>query len=352
MKGVISLRKKLPFRAVLILGAGALLLAKSGTVADGIRAGIHVCLEQAVPALFPFLIFAEFFAVSGVGKILAAPFPMLERLLGYPRGGASVLLLSLAGGYPAGPKMLAELTRSGRLSAAAASSMLCSCVNVSPAFLIAGVSVPFFGSVKPGAIMFCCQMAASLAAALLTRLFWGSFWKEPSLSKNYTPPPTVDSFVHAASSGGKSMLLICCYVLLFSAFSALLAPLPHSQSWIGFLEVTLGCAGLGAFPFWEKVVLATAFTSFGGICVWMQTAALLRDSGISMKKFALMRCVHLFVSLFLTIFCFKRMPVPAEVFSSYSTASVLRGSATAASAALLILVCMMGLLYGGKCDKI
>ena len=57
MKGVVSLRKKLPLRAVLILGAGALLLAKSGTVAEGIRAGIRVCLEQAVPALFPFLIF-------------------------------------------------------------------------------------------------------------------------------------------------------------------------------------------------------------------------------------------------------------------------------------------------------
>lgn len=349
-----SASRRVHWRDAMLLLAGAaagvLLLAKSREAAEGVRDGIGICLNQAVPSLFLFLVLAEWLRLSGAAGALAKPFGLLAKLLGIPRQGVPVFLLSLIGGYPVGPRMLGEMARKGEISPKTAGKLLCCTVNASPAFLIAGVAVPCFGSVKIGAVMFLCQALSALLTGMLARLFWGGSREEGAAREEERLPPG-DAFVGAVTGGGKSMLTICAFVIVFTVLIRAAESLPGLAGWTGLLEVTAGCAGLPGGPFWETLVLATVYTSFGGLCVWMQAAAMLRGSGVGMGKFILMRGIHVFLSLFLTIFCAKRMALPEAVFSSFSEAAPAAGGSTGGAAVLLILICLMLLLCGGKCAK-
>lgn len=332
--------------------AGMLILAKSGAAADGVREGIRLCLEQAIPALFLFLVFADFLTLTGVAEIVAKPFGFLVRLFGIPRRGVAVFLLSLVGGYPVGPKMLGKMVRDGKLSPQTAEKMLCYTVNASPAFLIAGTALPCFGSVKVGAVMLGCQTASAILVGILARLLWGGCRETTDAQSSPQRIPVGDALVGAVSGGGRSMLAICGFILVFSVLVRAAESLPALAGWAGFLEITVGCSRLPGGSFWEMLILATAYTASGGVCVWMQAAAMLRGSGVRMRKFLLMRGVHLFLSLFLTIFFAKRLALPLEVFSTFSEALPMRGGATAGASVLLVIVCLMLLLCGGKCGKI
>ncbi len=334
------------------LAAGFLLLAKSREAAEGVRDGIHLCLEQAIPALFLFLVLAEWVRLSGAAAVLARPFGFLAKMLGVPRQGVPVFLLSLTGGYPVGPRMLGEMVKRGELSKKAAEKLLCCTVNCSPAFLIAGVALPCFGSVKIGAAMALCQAVSSLLTGVLARVLWGGAGRETDSGRRQDALPPGDALVMAVTDGGRSMLAICGFVTVFTVIIRAAEALPGAAGWVGLLEVTAGCAELPGGSFWEMLVLATVYTAFGGLCVWMQAAAFLRGSGVRMGKFCLLRGVHVFCSLFLTIFCVKRMELPAAVFSSFSKAAPAAGGATAGAAVLLVLICLMLLLCSGKCGKI
>lgn len=64
-----------------------------------------------------------------------------------------MILLSLIGGYPVGAKMLAAKSAAGAAGSRTAERLLCFCVNCSPAFLIAGVGIPYFHSVEVGCVL-------------------------------------------------------------------------------------------------------------------------------------------------------------------------------------------------------
>ncbi|MGI5894474.1 MAG: hypothetical protein ACOX6P_07755 [Candidatus Merdivicinus sp.] len=331
------------------VGMGVLLLKRSGEAAEGVRQGISVCLEHAIPALFLFMIFADYLTLSGTLELIARPLGFLARILGIPKKGVPVFLLSLVGGYPVGPKILGKMVKKGELSVVTAEKMLCYTVNGSPAFLLAGVAIPCFANTQIGLILAGSQMLSAFLVGILVRILWGSSRSEKQQSLPTEPPlPAGDAFVRAVTEGGQSMLMVCGYVIVFSVLAHGLDFIPGASVWCGFLEVTVGCARLPGGNFWEMIVLGAGYTAFGGICVWMQAASMLRGTGVRMRKFFLMRGVHIFFSLLFSIFFVKRMKLPAEVFSTFSHAIPERGGATAGAAVLLVLICLLVLIGNHK----
>ena len=244
--------------------------------------------------------------------------------------------------------MLARMVKAGQISAKTAEKLLCCCVNGSPAFLIVGVAIPCFGSVKVGGVMYGSQVLAALLTGILARVLYGPGETSGNPEKREFLPLT-QGFVEAVTGASRSILLICGFVLVFSAVSHGLSFLPCGQEWAGLLEVTVGCGNLPGRGFWEMLILGTVYTAFGGICVWMQISCFLRGTGIRMRKFILFRGIYVFFSLLFTILFAKQLRLPAEVFSTFSKALPDRGGATYGAAVLLILLCLMLLLCGRRC---
>lgn len=327
---------------------GLLLLTRGKEAADGVREGLVLCAQSVIPSLFLFLAFSDFLALTRVSELLAKPFFFLGQLLGAPTCAASVFLLSLVGGYPVGARMLAQMVKTGQISPKTAEKLLCCCVNGSPAFLIVGVAIPCFGSVKVGGVIYGSQVLAALLTGILARILYGPGEKqEKSVKGEYLP--LTQGFVEAVTNASRSILLICGFVLVFSAVSHGLSFLPYGEDWAGLLEVTVGCGKLPGRRFWEMLILGTVYTSFGGICVWMQIACFLRGTGIRMRKFILLRGIYVLFSLLFTILFAKQLRLPEEVFSTFSQALPTRGGATYGAAVLLILLCLALLLCGRRC---
>lgn len=328
---------------------GLLLLARGGEAAEGVREGLVLCARSVIPSLFLFLAFSDFLSLTRAGELLSRPFGFLAPLLGIPKGAVPAFLLSLVGGYPVGARMIARMVREGTLSPQTGEKLLCSCVNCSPAFLIVGAALPCFGSAKVGAVMYACQVLAALLTGLLARLLYG-----PGTEKGAAPPkretlPLSQGFVEAVTGASRGILLICGFVLVFSAVSHGLAFLPYGEDWTGLLEVTVGCGRLPGRDFWEMLILATVYTAFGGVCVWMQAACFLRGTGVRMRKFVLLRGVHVLFSLLATILAAKQLRLSSQVFSTFSAALPRQGGATGWASGLLILLCLMLLLCGRRC---
>ena len=331
---------------------GLLLLTRGKEAALGVREGLVLCAQSVIPSLFLFLAFSDFLSLTRAGELLAKPFFFLGQLFGAPSCAASVFLLSLVGGYPVGARMLARFAEAGQISPKTAEKLLCCCVNASPAFLIVGVAVPCFGSAKVGGVMYGSQVLAAILTGILARLLYGPGEEAGRVSPKREFLPITQGFVEAVTNASRGILLICGFVLVFSAVSHGLSFLPYGEDWAGLLEVTIGCAGLPGRGFWEMLVLGTVYTAFGGVCVWMQISCFLRGTGIRMRKFILLRGIYVFFSLLFTILGAKQPRLPEEVFSTFSKALPMRGGATVGAAALLILLCLMLLLCGRSCGII
>ncbi len=336
-----------------VVFAGAAILLRREEAAEGVRQGLALCLTSVIPSLFLFLVFADFLALTDVGNLLSRPLGFLGTVFGVPEETVPVILLSIIGGYPVGGKMLARMVRQGRLEPRAAERLLCFCVNCSPAFLIAGVAVPCFGSVKMGGVLWGCQAAAAGLTGLLARGFWGRGEVFPENPSRKEPKlGLLPGFVAAVTEAGKSMFVICSFVLVFSVISHAASLLPGGETWVGLLEVTVGCANLPGRPGMEKLVLATVYTAFGGACVWMQTACFLRGTGVRMRKFAFLRGIYVLISLGLTLFFVRKLRLPLPAFATAGSPVPRMGAATFGASALLVVLCLMLLISRKKCDKI
>ena len=334
------------------LFAGAAILFRGGEVAQGIREGITLCLTSVIPSLYLFMAFADFLALTDAGKVLFRPLYFLKGVFGVPGDAVPAIVLSLIGGYPVGARMLARLVREGRLSPRTAERLLCCCVNCSPAFLIAGVALPCFGSVEIGAVMYLSQAAAALLTGILARLLWGRERFSPPEQGEEPAMGVLQGFVSAVSEAGKGMFVICSFVLVFSVICHATAFLPGGEVWAGLLEVTVGCARLPGMPGMEMLVLGTVYTAFGGICVWMQIACFLRGTGIRMRKFIFLRGVTVSLSLLLTVFWVKKLELPLPAFATAGSASPAAGAATMGASGILVLLCLMLLLCRKSSGKV
>lgn len=320
-------------------GAGMLLLKESGRVMAGVEKGMRLCAESVVPSLLLFMILADFLTEADLSPALFWPVRLICRLFRVTDETAPVIAVSMIGGYPAGARMVGNLVRRGRLDIRTGEKLMCSCVCCSPAFLAGAVGAGVFGDVRFGLMLYGCQLAATVLTGVLAgRTVKGGgsgerLWEGES---DYAA-----CFVKAVTGAGKAVLSVCLFVLVFSAASEFLLPLPGGEILAGLMEVTVGCGSLSAMPFRRAVLLAVIYTSFGGICVWMQLYCFLKGSGVKLRWALVFRAVHCGISLLLSWGMMRHSGMAEEVFSSFSEPLAGRGSSSATAAVSLVALCLM-----------
>ena len=283
---------------IICLCSFAALTLCSGQVIQSCRYAVELCLSLILPSLFPFFVLSVLLNRLGLpgylGRLLT---PLASRVYGVTGAGASALLIGLTGGYPLGAAYIADMERSGAITAREGERLLAFCNNSGPAFIIGAVGAGAFGSGKAGLLLYLCHVLS----AMLTGLFFRQkdYFRE-------IPPLQLDTVYisqalpEAVKQAMGALLNVCGFVMCFTvlvglldaggAFSLLCGHLSAvfglelqftHAALTGVLELGSAAGALrGLSPTPLNMALAAGILGWGGISVHFQTLAVLAGSKI------------------------------------------------------------------------
>lgn len=203
-------------------------------------------------------------------------------------------MLSLIGGYPIGIKLLKEYTAYNKNYTAVAEKMLCYCYCGSPAFIIQIAGLSVFGSSFAGLIIYLSNITSCLIFAVLSNIFEK---RDLSIDK-YTPEKisfSLQTIVNSINSAVKTLGIICGTIVAFNIFIEIcdyigILNIFSLFNWDKFLAAFLEISNLSLLKgvSGSTLYVCSMLTSFGGLCIILQTASL-SGGKIKLKKFILAR---------------------------------------------------------------
>lgn len=323
-----------------VLGLGVLLW-RAPQAALAAKDGVALCLTVVIPSLFPFLVMSRLVLQTGFERACRRILgPLMEPAFHLPRQGASALVLGLLGGYPVGAAAAASLHTDGQLTRQQAEELLGFCSNAGPAFFF-GMLGGIFRSEKTAAILY----GIHVVSALLTGLILQAGRKRGSrVPQRFFPVQKSTASIYESA---KTMCLICAYIILFRVVCSILGSfLPDVPALrvglMGLLEMTGGCCALpelGAPGL--RYCLASGFSAFGGLCVFMQTRSVLDGSGLRGSQYLTGKAIQAVTAVLMTWALMVAFPglLPREMPTAYlpSHAGLLPSTAAVTALCLVIL---------------
>ena len=280
------------------------------TATEGMKSGIQLCLETAIPSLLPFLILSKYLS----GTISATKIPLLSsisRKCGVPEQINSILWIGLLGGYPVGAQRVSDAYNQRIIDKDTAERLLGFCNNAGPAFIF-GISNTLFTGASVAWAIFLIQICACVLTGFLL----------PGKMKYDTHAYRMNetNFIQCVENSMRSIAIICCWILSFRTLLAyteryLSIEDPISNVILsGFFELSNGCIGLSSLKSCsQKFVLMNGMLSFGGICVWMQTQSV--SKGLSMKVFMVGKIIQCAISVAISLIT-QRFIFPNEAIEN------------------------------------
>ena len=306
------------FRAALpalaLAAAFAALLRFPQEVSASVTEGLRLSVSVLIPSLFPFFICVNLTSALGLTGVLARVFaPVMRRMFHVSGAGCTAVLCGAAGGYPSGAQCVAALYREGQLSRAEAEYLLLFCNNAGPAFLFGAVGTVLGIGMTGCLLLWGIHLLSALVIGLVNR---------PKEAPNAALPHVQranasGAVVEAVRSAGQAVLQITMFVAAFSVLARLLTMaaahiLPDGVCTVltGMLELSGGIAALANLPItlrW-KLALASFFLGFGGLCVCMQTQAVLASAGLSGCGMLLAKLAQGLLAALITFFLAPLLP--------------------------------------------
>lgn len=306
------------FRAALpalaLAAAFAALLRFPQEVSAAVTEGLRLSVSVLIPSLFPFFICVNLTSALGLTGVLARVFaPVMRRMFHVSGAGCTAVLCGAAGGYPSGAQCAAALYREGQLSRAETEYLLLFCNNAGPAFLFGAVGTVLGIGMTGCLLLWGIHLLSALVIGLVNR---------PKEAPNAALPPVQranasGAVVEAVRSAGQAVLQITMFVAAFSVLARLLTMaaahiLPDGVCTVltGMLELSGGIAALANLPIalrW-KLALASFFLGFGGLCVRMQTQAVLAPAGLSGCGMLLAKLAQGLLAALITFFLAPLLP--------------------------------------------
>lgn len=260
------------------VAAALALILDAKTAATAAAEAVQMCLQTAIPSLFPFFVLSGILVPYASGLRI----PFLSRLLRIPDGMESVFLLGCVGGYPVGAQCVAQCYASGKLEDSQAQRMVGFCTNCGPSFLFGIVGNAFSDPLAPLSIML-----IGICSAILTGAFW------PTSASRSSEPPVIPKITlpQAVQQALRSMASVCAWIILGKTVLEFLRkwtlPLVPKETFsllTGFLELTNGCLELRACASEPiRFLLACGICSFGGFCVALQVMSICQQAKLDPK---------------------------------------------------------------------
>ncbi len=264
--------------------------------------GLVLWFEHILPALLPFAILSNIIISSDIlpsltGKIL----PILKHIIPVSESGAFVLLSGFLFGFPMGSKNCAELLRQNKITKEEADILFIITNNMSPVFIqsyILEQQLKLHG-----------YFVLSLLILYLPPLILGSFLLRKQKASDFSHKKSASrskinfQIVDAGIMNGfETLTKIGGYIMIFSilasCFSMLSLPNQVKLCFIGITELTNGIHAIShtSMTKGSQYVLAMIFTAFGGLSGISQTSAMIKDTGLSIKRYCFIKAVLAIIS--------------------------------------------------------
>lgn len=273
----------------LSLTAFCAILAMPDAARDGMRAGLLLACRSVIPSVFPSLILTDLLFSCDTSMIERTVGRLFSRAFRVSERGAVAWIAGLLAGFPIGAITVANDVRAGRLTKEEGEYLLSFVTNTGPAFLVGGVGLGAFGSVKVGWMLYLLQIPVSVVVGLIFRP--RTRVKEHRNDQITSRSP---DFVSSIVRASENCVRIAGFVCFFSVLSTLISShLPEglpSAAVSAFLEVGNGAvkaAGL-ASPI-PAIPLAAFTVCFSGLSVVCQSLAALSGTGIRNRTFIMGR---------------------------------------------------------------
>jgi sporulation integral membrane protein YlbJ len=287
------------------------LILDSKTAFSGASDGITLCLTTVIPSLFPFFVISILltgFLPSCSTKFLHP----IGKILHLPENTEPLLLMGFLGGYPVGAQCIRQMYDTGNLSRSDANRMLSFCSNAGPAFIF-GIG----SAIMPDTWMCWLLWLVHILSAMIVG------WITPREHEHYPSKIRISplSITDAVNRSIRVMAMVCSWIVLFRVIITFLQKwflwmLPQELSifFSGLFELANGCTQLSQVEsISSRFLLFSVFLSFGGLCVALQTHAVLWGSDLVLRPYLLGKVVQGAVSC---LICALVIPVLPDQISA------------------------------------
>ena len=182
--------------------------------------------------------------------------------------------------------MVADRYASGQLTKDEAQRLLPLCNNPSSAFIIGGVGLGIYHSMRVGVLLLISVYASTLLCGIASRK--NSVKNEITLDNS----EQIYIFSNSVKRAGLSCISIISFICIFSAINGVIKKRIKSTiilcAFLAISEVTNAVKFFASTPeFADNLSLAlSAFSlGFGGLCVGMQSSAFTLSTDLSMMKY-------------------------------------------------------------------
>ena len=306
--------KKKMFIFLILLSLFYILLFPAITV-HAAGNGLILWFEQVLPSLLPFAILSNIIIASDILPSLSKKMlPYIQKLIPVSSSGSFVLLSGFLFGFPMGSKNCAKLLLADKMEKSEAEVLFIITNNMSPVFIqsyILGqqLQLPqYFG----WSILILYLPPFLLGRRLLRKNLHLQNNHKKTASRSKINFQIVDAGI---MNGFETLTKIGGYIMIFSILASyfLLLPIPDfiKTCCIGIVELTNGIHFLSTTTLCpeSKYVLAMIFTAFGGLSGIAQTSAMIKDTGLSMKKYIFWKLVLCIITGILSLLIIQAVPI-------------------------------------------
>ncbi len=282
------------------------MLLKPSYFINSARNGLILFAETVLPSLFPFLICTTLLTSIGTAEIMAKALKKPMRFLFKTNeNGAFVAFSSYLSGYPVGAIITNKLYKNGTFSSDDCKRVISFASTSGPIFMIGTVGSTIFNDMKIGVII----LVSHYLSAIINGVIFGR-----KKAKNNDLPLTKslsvnsdDVISNAVSSSASSMLSLCGYIVIANMMiDALDLAIGGANVYLitiifGVVEMTRGCIFASNLPLLIAVPLASAFISFGGLSIILQSTAYLNECHVKTSEFVMRKFCQSLTSFVTTL---------------------------------------------------
>ncbi len=262
--------------------------------------GLNLWYEKMLPTLLPFSILSYILIHSGVLDGFAkAVHRLLKHIFPVSSAGIYPLTAGLLFGFPMGSKITADLVTAGKMTREEGQRLFCVCNNISPVFIGSFILNDSLNRPDLRIPSYLILYTPPLVLYMLQNSRRSFTVPEESLPSSGKPLKKTTSMSFQIIDAGimngfETLAKLGGYIIIFAILAQMTMLLPLSHPilkclLIGFTEITNGISYTAGQNMDLSITypLMMAYTAFGGISGFAQTASMVKECRFSMVPYLL-----------------------------------------------------------------
>lgn len=271
-----------------------LILFNSNIIIKSVNSSSLMFIKKIFPSLFPTMVIGNILIKSNVYLIIPKKIKaFLFKKFNFSNSTMELFFISLITGSPSSAMYINNYLNNDLINKKEAEALLCSTHFINPLFIVAGVGVGVFNSVKIGFVLLIMLFISTLIKIYLNK---NNFKNNKKINLNIKNTNLITNITSSIKESINALLLIFGIVVIFNILVSLVSnilDLSGLASCIinGLLEMTGGIIKLSNLNIniYIKIFLAYYFLNFGGLCIQMQSMSMIDNKKIRYLKYLIFR---------------------------------------------------------------